>query len=157
MDDPVTWLWYKLAQGGFHVGGEIGGGLKRAIEALWRAKNASPRTTHAEKIAIRKNDDEVTRLAKCRQMVLQLREDLGYIAAEAISMEEVNAKIKAGITDEELAVLILSRIDKVPGITLGKRHFQNMTYDMKLPYSLRDKHVYIAAVQEEGKLSLSAR
>jgi hypothetical protein len=30
MDDPVTWLWYKMAQGGFHVGGGNWGSIEKS-------------------------------------------------------------------------------------------------------------------------------
>jgi hypothetical protein len=138
----------------FDLGCLIGDGLRALLDALLRAKTRPPKQTRAEQVATRQNDNETERQAGCRKMVLELREDLGYIAAEAISMDEVNEKIRGGITPDELAKEILSRIDKVPGITLGKRHFPEMTYDMKLPYSLRNKHTYIIGRSGGGKTNL---
>ena len=82
--------------------------LRDGIRAIGRAKNRPPRIPEAERVAIRKKDNETERLASCHKIVLELREDLGYIAAQAISMEEVNAKIKGGISPDDLVKEILT-------------------------------------------------
>jgi hypothetical protein len=92
---------------------------------------------------------EASRQAGCRDVVLFYTNQLGYIARECISKEEIEEKIDSGISPTALAALIQSRINARPGIILGEQTYQK--HKIKLPYSWRDRHVYIVGRSGSGK------
>src|SRR5262249_15407832 len=98
--------------------------------------------------------DENRRLAGCRQVVLQYLETLGFIARECISRDELEKLIDAGISPEDLAATIQKRIDEKPGIVLGQRPNGDYPFEIKLPFSLRDRHMYIIGRSGSGKTNL---
>jgi hypothetical protein len=96
--------------------------------------------------------DESKRQAGCREVVLGYANHLGYIARECMSREEIEQKIDSGIDPQELASEIQARIDARPGIVLGNQTFLN--HQIKLPYSYRDRHIYIVGRSGSGKTNL---
>jgi hypothetical protein len=85
--------------------------------------------------------------------VTQFNRTLGFIASEAISRPELEDLINQGIDPQDLISEIYRRIDKVPGIVLGKNQYLN-DMEMKLPYSLRDRHSYLIGRSGSGKTNL---
>jgi hypothetical protein len=158
MNDPVTWLFNKLWRMGFYIGGLIGVGLREILVAAWRAVKRlfrrRPTIGSGERAVILSEDAERERVAGCKTVVFEFAEGLGYIARLVMDRTELGAKIDSGITPEALASELHDRIEKIPGITLGKRHFPNFTYDMKLPYSLRNRHIYMVGRSGGGKTNL---
>jgi hypothetical protein len=97
---------------------------------------------------------ENARLAGCREVVLQYAQALGVIARECISRDELATLIDNGIQPDNLAWEIQRRINRKPGIML--RHLPQPTggIPVKLPYSLRDRHMYIIGRSGSGKTNL---
>ena len=58
------------------------------------------------------------------------------------------------VTPEELAMELHRRIAKIPGITLGFRPNGDSLLEVKLPFSMRDRHVYIIGRSGSGKTNL---
>ena len=99
--------------------------------------------------------DEPAREAGCKQVVLDFASALGYIAREAMSKAELEHKIYTQkVTSEELAGELHKRIAKIPGITLGFRPNGDSPFEVKLPFSMRDRHVYIIGRSGSGKTNL---
>jgi hypothetical protein len=96
--------------------------------------------------------DESKRQAGCREVVLSYATHLGYIARECMSREEIEQKIDSGIAPQDLANEIQTRIDARPGIILGNQIFAG--HQIKLPYSYRDRHIYIVGRSGSGKTNL---
>jgi hypothetical protein len=108
----------------------------------------------ARRYATRSKEDETIRIARVRQVVLDFANGLGFIAREAMSREELEQKIDSGISAEELASELRSRIEKIPGIVLGQRPNGNDSFEIKLPFSLRDRHCYLIGRSGSGKTNL---
>jgi hypothetical protein len=66
----------------------------------------------------------------------------------------VEKLIDEGIQPDDLAREIQRRIDEKPGIMLGHYHFTNGSTPIKLPYSLRDRHMYMIGRSGSGKTNL---
>ena len=99
--------------------------------------------------------DEPARQEGCKQVVLDFASALGYIAREAMSKAELEHKIYTQkVTAEELAGELHKRIAKIPGITLGFRPNGDGSFEVKLPFSMRDRHVYIIGRSGSGKTNL---
>jgi hypothetical protein len=110
----------------------------------------SGKLTKAQRLA----QDETRRLAGCKQVVLEYAEALGFIARESISRDELEKLIDGGITPEDLTAEIQKRIDATPGIMLGQYNYANGSTLIKLPLSLRDRHMYIIGRSGSGKTNL---
>ena len=106
--------------------------------------------------AIQKSEeDETSREAGCKQVVLEFAAALGYIARQAMSRAELENKIYTQkVTPEELAGELHKRIAAIPGITLGFRPNGDSSLEVKLPFSMRDRHVYIIGRSGSGKTNL---
>jgi len=101
------------------------------------------------------SQDEVTREAGCRQVVLDYGGALGYIARLAMNKAELEHKIYTEkVTPEALAGELHKRIAEIPGITLGFRPNGEGKLEVKLPFSMRDRHVYIIGRSGAGKTNL---
>src|SRR5207302_122694 len=99
-------------------------------------------------------DEEAERMAGCKQVVLEFAEALGSIAREAISRDELEQLIDAGIEPQDLAQEIHRRIEKMPGVMLGHIPQPTAGIPVKLPDSLRDRHMYIIGRSGSGKTNL---
>jgi hypothetical protein len=130
------------------IGGLIGSGIHALIKLIAREATSLPAQTKTQK----KEMDETQRLAGCREIVLEVANHLGFIAREAMSREELEHKIDSGITPEELAGELHTRIQAVPGIVLGT--FGRNGYDVKQPMNIRDRHTYIIGKSGSGKTNL---
>jgi hypothetical protein len=97
---------------------------------------------------------EAERMAGCRQVVLEYADALGFIARESITRDELEKLIDNGIAPDDLAKEIQRRIDEKPGVMLGHYHFGNGSTTIKLPDSLRDRHMYIIGRSGSGKTNL---
>ena len=102
----------------------------------------------------RSADAEARRMAGCREVVLQYAEALGFIARECISRDELEKLIDDGIDPDDLAKEIQRRIDVKPGVLLGNMQQPNDRIAVKLPDSLRDRHMYIIGRSGSGKTNL---
>ena len=92
---------------------------------------------------------ENARQAGCQRVVLAFANHLGFIAREVITRIEIEQLIDSGISPDELEKEIHARIEAEPGIILGTH--TNYNHYIKLPYSLRDKHMYICGRTGSGK------
>jgi hypothetical protein len=114
----------------------------------------SPRPSRKAVRRRRSKESEEVRLAGCREVVLQYAEGLGFIARESITRDELEKLIDDGISPEELALTIQRRIDEKPGVMLGNMQPPNDRVGIKLPDSLRDRHMYIIGRSGSGKTNL---
>ena len=126
----IVWLSQKLIVGAHNTG--------RSMESSGGKDKVPP--------------DETKRQAGCREVVLGYANHLGYIARECMSREEIEQKIDSGIDPQDLANEIQARIDARPGIVLGNQTYLN--HQIKLPYSYRDRHIYIVGRSGSGKTNL---
>src|SRR5438105_1726410 len=99
---------------------------------------AVERRQKAERRQKERAEDE--RLQACGQVVLSYANHLGYIAKQVISRNELDELIEHGISAEELAGEIGSRIHAVDGITLGYQGLQGSRIEVKLTQEFRDRH-----------------
>ena len=76
-----------------------------------------------------------------------------HIARECMSREELEKKIDTGIQPQDLANELYRRIAACPGIVLGNHTFQP-DVQIKLPESIRDRHMYIIGKSGSGKTNL---
>jgi len=116
------------------IGGLIGAGIHGIIISIARGTTRLPAQTKVQK----KELDENQRLAGCREVVLEIINQLGFIAREAMSREELEEKIDSGISPDELRRELYTRMQAIPGIVLGT--FGRNGYDIKQPMSVRDRH-----------------
>ena len=124
--------------------------LIRTVRSLLRLRPPGITT------AIQKSEaDETKREAGCKQVVLEFAGALGYIARQAMSKAELEHKIYTQkVTAEELAGELRQRIAAIPGITLGFRPNGDNPLEVKLPFSMRDRHVYMIGRSGSGKTNL---
>jgi hypothetical protein len=97
---------------------------------------------------------ERDRLEGCGEVVRFFANQLGYVARQAISREELEKRIDAGATAEDLSQEIADRISSVPGVSLGRQEFADFVVPVKLPESYRDRHVYVVGKSGYGKSNL---
>src|SRR5262249_22595610 len=111
-------------------------------------------STRSRPVPQTQTTDDNRRLAGCRQVVMEYLDLFGYIARECITREELERLIDNGIEPQDLAAEIQSRIDAKPGIMLGSFHLGSGAVPVKLPNSLRDRHMYIIGRSGSGKTNL---
>lgn len=102
---------------------------------------------------------EAERLKGCGEVLLFFANNLGYIARECISREELDELISSGIGPDELFQEISCRIEAQEGIVLGYHSFpleggEVLNVDVKLTPRLRDRHVYVIGKTGSGKTNL---
>ena len=97
---------------------------------------------------------ERDRLENCGEVVRFFANQLGYVARQAISREELEKRIDAGASAEDLSQEIADRVASVPGVSLGKQEFAEYVVPVKLPESYRDRHVYVVGKSGYGKSNL---
>lgn len=130
------------------IGWLIGAGLQNLYLSAFRVSTRLPAPTKSQK----HEEDESRRLAGCREVVLDVINHLGFIARECMSREELEEKIDRGITPEALAQELDKRIRALPGILLGT--YGRNGYEIKQPFSVRDRHTYIVGKSGSGKTNL---
>jgi hypothetical protein len=96
---------------------------------------------------------ESERMAGCRDVVVQFARVYGHIARECMSREELEEKIDSGIAPQDLSDELYRRIDATAGVVLGVNTL-NPAIEIKLPDSLRDRHMYIIGKSGSGKTNL---
>jgi hypothetical protein len=114
--------------------------------SLFRFLFGSKRTTQPKQT-------DAERIAGCRDVVLHFAHIHGHIARECMSREELEKKIDTGIQPQDLANELYRRIAACPGIVLGNHTFQP-DVQIKLPESIRDRHMYIIGKSGSGKTNL---
>jgi hypothetical protein len=131
-----------------NIGWALGAGVQQLLLSIFTRSPGPKALTKAQK----RERDETRRIAGRREVVLHFINNLGFIARECMSREELEEKIDGGITREELYQEIHSRIQKVPGIILGTYGHNNV--EIKQPFSVRDRHTYIIGKSGSGKTNL---
>src|SRR6266446_1305437 len=157
MDDPVTSLIKFITWLCIRLGIVLGDGVNVLFVGLLKFVFGprGPRQDGGTKQIAKAEQDETRREAGCRRVVLEFANAFGYITRDLMSPEELKDKIyKDGISPEELGEELHRRMDKVPGITLGVRHFANISFEIKLPFSQRSRHVYMIGRSGSGKTNL---
>lgn len=141
----VTFLFYL-------VGCFLGNRLRELILIIFQPRDRrSKNVIKAEKAQAL----EIAKFTDCRQAVLSFALSFGYMTRDIMSPQELEAKIASGIDAQELINELYTRMGKIPGIFLGQRSTQGGgTVDIKLPYSLRDRHCYIIGRSGSGKTNL---
>ena len=137
----VVWCSVKL-------GVLLGAGIQKLFLSGLRASTRLPAQTKVQK----KEMDENQRLAGCREVVLEAINNLGFIARECMSREELEEKIDSGISPDELRWELHTRMQAIPGIVLGT--YGRNGCDIKQPMSVRDRHTYIIGKSGSGKTNL---
>jgi hypothetical protein len=154
IDDPITELAHFTNRRLLEVGRVVGdgiGGLIYSIKVLVLTPKES-RKAYRRRLT---ESEENARIAGCKKVTLDFATMLGYISREVMSKEELESLIfESGITPQELRDELQRRIAKIPGIFLGKQKFEDMMIEMKLPYSLRDRHCYLIGKSGSGKTNL---
>ena len=107
----------------------------------------------------RRKREEQKRLEGCGQVVRFFHNNMGYIAKECITRDELEAKIDKGFTGGELAEEIMERVAEKDGIVLGYHAFdfgdgQATRVDVKLTLPNRERHTYIIGKTGSGKTNL---
>jgi hypothetical protein len=135
------------------IGWLIGAGFHTLIMSTARGSTRLPAPTKAQK----KELDENQRLAGCREVVLEAINNLGFIARECMSREELEEKIDSGISPDALRWELHTRMQAIPGIVLGT--FGRNGYDIKQPMSVRarsfSKAQFYAATISTGDIPSS--
>ncbi len=101
-----------------------------------------------------REEAERRRIKECGEVVMFFANQLGYIARQGISRDELEELIDSGVTAGELAGEIWSRIDEQEGIVLGYQPFGDWQMDVKLTHYFRDRHVYVIGKSGSGKTNL---
>jgi hypothetical protein len=140
-----TWSGFLLRLQLRIIGRLFTGGVIAGSRAMSHSRERKPN---------RSEEAEDQRLAGCREVVLEYADALGFIARECISRTELEKLIDGGIAPEALSAEIQRRIDEKPGVMLGHYHFGNGSTTIKLPDSLRDRHMYIIGRSGSGKTNL---
>ena len=130
------------------LGGLIGAGIHTLIISTARSSTSLPAPTKVQKQEM----DENQRLAGCRELVLEMVNQLGFIAREAMSREELEEKIDSGITPDELREELYARMLQYRELYLGS--FGRDGHAIKQPMSIRDRHTYIIGKSGSGKTNL---
>jgi hypothetical protein len=146
------WYWLFGTFSGFLlrlqlrlIGRLFMGGVSVGSRAMAHSRGSRPNPSETA---------ESRRLAGCRQVVLDYADALGFIARECINRDELAELIDNGIEPDDLSAEIQRRIDAKPGVMLGRYHFGNGSTTIKLPHSLRDRHMYIIGRSGSGKTNL---
>ncbi len=98
--------------------------------------------------------DQLVRIKACGQVVLFFANTLGYAAKEAISRAELENLIDSGIEPIALAEGLWERIEKKSALVLGYHPIGNLEIPVRLPDTLRKRHIYIIGKSGSGKTTL---
>ena len=97
---------------------------------------------------------ERKRIEECGEIVLYFANQLGYIARQAISREELEQLIDSGVEPGELAEQIMKRLEAIDGLVLGAHQLGEVQLPVKLTQDFRDRHVYVVGKSGSGKTTL---
>jgi len=152
MTDPIGVMVRIVTYLFIQLGWLIGAGLQNFILFIFQ-----PRDRRSKRL-IKADKEQALQTAKftdCRQAVLTFALCFGYMTRDIMSPEELEGKIASGIDANDLINEFYTRMGKIPGIFLGQRTAKGGgTVDIKLPYSLRDRHVYMIGRSGSGKTNL---
>ena len=113
-----------------------------------RAKRERQRQAEKAKLKERK------RIEECGDVVLWFANNMGYIARKAISRDDLEQFIDAGISPDDLVGEIYKRIDAIDGMVIGSHQVAGMVLPVKLTQEVRDRHMYIIGKSGSGKTTL---
>jgi len=153
MNDPVTMLVNLTTRLCINLGFMLGDGINQLLKGGMHRVNNRP-TPRAVLRAQQVEAVETERIAGCRQAVLEFASAFGYMTRDIMSPEELEAKIDNGATGQELIDEFIRRIANIPGIALGQRPNGQGSFEIKLPFSLRDRHCYLIGRSGSGKTNL---
>jgi hypothetical protein len=152
MTDPIGAIIRIITYLCFELGCAIGNGIRNLIYLIFQ-----PRDRRSKRL-IKADKEQALQTAKftdCRQAVLSFALAFGYMTRDIMSPEELEGKIASGIDANDLIDEFYTRMGKIPGIFLGQRSAKGGgTVDIKLPYSYRDRHVYMIGRSGSGKTNL---
>jgi len=127
----------------------IGGIVILVLHKNRKSAEAQKRKTERQKQA-----EERKRLEACAEVVSFFSNNLGYIAKQCITRDELEELIDGGSTAEELSYEIAEKILERDGIILGYHNFGSNSFPVKLTPDFRDKHVYVIGKSGYGKTNL---
>lgn len=119
---------------------------------IWWVRRKTREAALAKQRAAEKAERE--RLEACGEVVRFFANQIGYVARRSISREELEKRIDAGATADELSQEIVDRISTIPGVHLGRQEFSDFAVPVLLPESYRDRHVYVVGKSGYGKSNL---
>lgn len=125
----------------------IVGGIVFAVSSASSARTA-------EEYKRKRERAEEERLKACGEVVLFFANNLGYIARQCMSRDELDELIDSGISAEDLATQLGGRIATVDAMTLGYQSIGDSRIDVKLTQDFRDRHVYVIGKSGSGKTNL---
>lgn len=140
----------KHAIAGFIVVAIYAGLILGAI--VWWVRKKAKAAALAEQREAEKTERE--RLDACGEVVRFFANQMGYVARQAISRVELERRVDAGVTADDLCQEVSSRIAEVPGVHLGRQVFSDFEVPVVLPESYRDRHVYVVGKSGYGKSNL---
>jgi hypothetical protein len=138
----IVWIMVRCAM-------LVGWTIQKTYLFIFRTTATVPaKQTRTQVVA----ENDARRVSECERVAGEYLRYFGYIAREAMNRDELLAKIKTGISPDDLNQELQSRIQKVPGIVLGT--YSGTSAEVKLPLSWRQRHVYIVGRSGAGKTNL---
>ena len=123
---------------------------------LWYMSHVSAQKRQEEQAERRRQEEakrvEKKRLEECGQVVQFFLSELGYIARDVISKDEIEFMIDEGADADLLSSIIADRIIEYDALVLGVH--QGTDFPVKLKQSFRDRHTYIIGKSGSGKTTL---
>ncbi len=95
--------------------------------------------------------EERQRMDGCKEVIQYFANNLGYVAREAMSRNEIWGRIQNGISPDDLAEELMDRIEAVEGITLGNQPAGEANFPVALTQKYRDRHLYVIGKSGSGK------
>ncbi len=97
---------------------------------------------------------EQRRVRECGDVVLFYANNLGYLARQAASRDELDELIEGGVSPGRLSDLLAERCAAVDGPILGHQSYGDARLPVCLPEGLRTRHVYMVGRSGSGKTTL---
>ena len=97
---------------------------------------------------------ERKRVRDCGEIVRYFANNLGYVARQVISRDELERMIDGGAEPGDLWNEIIGRISTVPGVILGIQDAEGIRVPVLQPESIRDRHMYVVGKSGYGKTTL---
>ncbi|HEX2896612.1 MAG TPA: hypothetical protein VHP63_00995, partial [candidate division Zixibacteria bacterium] len=86
---------------------------------------------------------EARRISECEDVVRYFANYHGYIARSVVTKKELQERIDAGISADELTDFIADRMFGLEGLELGQDVREGIGIPVMLPEQYRDKHLYV--------------
>lgn len=97
------------------------------------------------------------RLEDCLYAALIFKDKFGTLATQACSRQELRETIEKVGRADVLTQFLAVKVGELPGLTIGKHFFANsIPVPVKIPESLRTRHVYMVGKSGTGKTTLIA-